>query len=95
MMANRQTERKSLFEIFHDLDQIRQRAANQRESLNPYKPGVLLWDIGKKSSPRCDTAKRAVSSGAILFAYMIFIEKLNKTEKSLPMSLKMKVDSFK
>ena len=38
----------------------------------------LLWDIGKQNSPRCDAAERGVPSGAILFAYRIFIEKLNK-----------------
>ena len=27
---------------------------------NPYKPGVLLWDIGKPNSPRCKAAKRGV-----------------------------------
>ena len=43
--------------------------------LNPYKSGVLLWDIGKQNSPSCDAAKRGVPSWAILFAYMIFIEK--------------------
>ena len=35
----------------------------------------FLWDIGKQNSPRCDAAKRGVPSGAILFAYMNFIEK--------------------
>ena len=34
----------------------------------------FLWDIGKQNSPRCDTAKRGVPSGAFLFADMIFIE---------------------
>ena len=38
----------------------------------------LLWDIGKQNSPRCDAAERDVPSGAILFAWKIFIEKLNK-----------------
>ena len=38
----------------------------------------LLLDIGKQNSPRCDAAERGVPSGAILFAYRIFIEKLNK-----------------
>ena len=37
----------------------------------------LLWDIDKQNSPRCDSAKRGVPSGAILFAWRIFIEKLN------------------
>ena len=32
----------------------------------------------KQNSPRCDAAERGVPSGAILFAYRIFIEKLNK-----------------
>ena len=35
----------------------------------------FLWDKGKQNSPRCDAAKRGIPSGAILFAYMIFIEK--------------------
>ena len=34
----------------------------------------LLWDIGKQNSPRCDAAERGVPSGAILFAYRIFIK---------------------
>ena len=52
----------------------------------------LLWDIGKQNSPRCDAAERGVSSGAILFAWRIFIEKLYRIEKSLLTPLKMKVD---
>ena len=55
----------------------------------------FLWDIGKQNSPRCDAAKRGVPSGAILIAEIIFIEKLNKNEKLLLMSLKMKVASSK
>ena len=35
----------------------------------------FLWDKGKQNSPKCDAAKRCGSSGAFLFAYMIFIEK--------------------
>ena len=35
----------------------------------------FLWDIDKRNSPRCDAAKRGVPSGAILFAYLICIEK--------------------
>ena len=35
----------------------------------------FLWDIGKQNSPRCDAAKHGVPSGAILFAYMKFIQK--------------------
>ena len=37
--------------------------------LNPYKPGVLLWDIGKQNSP--DVTPQ---NAAILFADMNFIE---------------------
>ena len=53
----------------------------------------LLWDIGKQNSPRWDAAERGVPSGAILFAYRNFIEKLNKIKRSLLTPLKMKVDS--
>ena len=35
----------------------------------------ILYDIGKQNSPRCDAAKSGVPSGAILFPYMMFIEK--------------------
>ena len=35
----------------------------------------FLWDIGKQNSHRGDTAEHGVPSGAILFAYMIFIKK--------------------
>ena len=34
----------------------------------------FLRDIGKQYSPRCDAAERGVPSGAILFAYRIFID---------------------
>ena len=44
-------------------------------AFNPYRPASLLWDIGNQNSPRCDAAKRGVRFGAILFVYMIFIEK--------------------
>ena len=37
--------------------------------------GSFLWDIGKQNSPRFDAAFCGVPSVAILFAYMIFIEK--------------------
>ena len=46
---------------------------------HPYKPGVLLMDIGKQNSPRCDVAKRGVPSGTFLFA-----KKMNKNEKITP-----------
>ena len=48
----------------------------------------FLWNIGKQNSPRWDAAKRGVPSGAILFPYMNFIEKLNKNEKEILMPLK-------
>ena len=35
----------------------------------------FLWDIGKQNSPRCDATKSGVPSEAILFAFLIFIEK--------------------
>ena len=35
----------------------------------------FLWDIGKQNSPRCDGAEHGVLSGAILFGYMIFMDK--------------------
>ena len=44
----------------------------------------LLWDIGKQNSLRCDAAERGVPSVAILFAYIIFIEKLNTILKTTP-----------
>ena len=43
-----------------------------------YSMMSLLLDIGKQHSLRCDAAERGVPSGAILFAYRNFIEKLNK-----------------
>ena len=47
----------------------------------------FLWDIGKENKPRCDASKRGIPSGAILFADMSFIKKLNKNEKPILMSL--------
>ena len=44
----------------------------------------LLWDIGKQNSPRCDAAFCGVPSGAILFAYRIFIEKIEQNLKITP-----------
>ena len=35
----------------------------------------FLWDIGQQNSPRCDAAKCGIPSGAIMFAYINFIEK--------------------
>ena len=55
----------------------------------------FLRDVGKENSPRCDAAKGGVPSGAILFAYMNFIEKWNKNEKIFLMPLKMELDPSK
>ena len=44
-------------------------------SLTHISLASFLWDIGRQKSPRCDAAKRGVTSGVILFAYMNFIEK--------------------
>ena len=55
----------------------------------------FLLYIDKQNSPRFDAAKHGVPSGAILFAYMIFIEKWKQNEELLPMPLKMKRDSSK
>ena len=52
--------KKSLTKIFSVLH-------NTSKHINSYKRGVLLLDIGKQNSPRCDAAK----PGAILFAYRI------------------------
>ena len=35
----------------------------------------FLCDMDKQNSPRCDAAERGRPSGALLFAYLIFIEK--------------------
>ena len=56
---------------------------------------LFLWDIGKQNCLKCEAAKCGVSSGAIPFAFMNFIEKRNKNEKLLLNPLKMKVDSSK
>ena len=44
------------------------------ESLTHISLTSILWDIGKQYSLRCDAAKRAVPSGAILLAKRIFIK---------------------
>ena len=44
----------------------------------------LLWDTGKQHSPRCDAAVRGVPSGAILFAWRNFIEKMRQNLKITP-----------
>ena len=43
----------------------------------------------RKDGPRCDAAKRGVPYWAILFADMIFIEKLNKNESGLIQLIRM------
>ena len=45
---------------------------------------VILWDIGKQHSPRCDAAERGVPSGAILFAQRNFIENEIKIAPNTP-----------
>ena len=50
----------------------------KKQTLTHLSLASLLWDIGKQNSPICDATERGVPSGAILFAYRIFIEKLNK-----------------
>ena len=50
-------------------------------SLTHISLASFLWDIDKQNSPRCDAAKRGaakrgIPSGAILFAYVIFLEKM-------------------
>ena len=50
----------------------------------------FLWDIGKQNSPKCDTAKCGVPSGAILFEYMNVIEKIGVSEIIPLMPLKRK-----
>ena len=44
----------------------------------------FLWDVGKQNSPWCDAALCDVPSGAILFAYIIFIGQWNKKWKITP-----------
>ena len=53
----------------------------------------FLWDTGKQNSHRCDAVKSGVASGAILFAFMNFIEKLNRNEKLPLVPLNMQEDS--
>ena len=45
---------------------------------------VILWDIGKQHSPRCDAVERGVPSGAILFTQRNFIENQIKIIKITP-----------
>ena len=49
---------------------------DQKGSLTHLSLVSFLWDIGKQYSPRCDAAKCGVPSGAILFAWRIFIKHL-------------------
>ena len=48
------------------------------QQFNPYKLGVLFWDIGKPNSQRWDATERRYV--AILFAYRNLAEKWNKHE---------------
>ena len=56
--------------------------------VNPYKPSIFLWDIGKQCKTRSDAAERGVWSGSPLFAYRSFFLNLNKNEKYHPKTLK-------
>ena len=79
-----------LSSYFHELALMNDRDRNVHVLImfNSFKPGVPLWDIGKQHSPRCDTAERGGTSGAILFAWRNFIKKREKVEKSLLTPLK-------
>ena len=55
----------------------------------------FFWGKGKQNSPKYDNVKHSLPSGAILFAYKIFIEKWNITETLLPMPLKIIIGSSK
>ena len=50
--------------------------ATDSEYLTPISQASLLGDISKQYSPRCDATERGVPSGAIQFAWRIFIETL-------------------
>ena len=65
---------------------------------------TYLWDIGKKHSPKCDTTKHSprcetaecgIPSQAILFttSNVVEINKISYKLKSVPMFLKIKMDS--
>ena len=50
--------------------------------LNSFKPSILFVGHRKQNNPRCEAAKRGIPSGAILFTWKKFIEKVNKNLKS-------------
>ena len=66
-----------------------------QKQLNSFKSGILLWEIDKQYSPRCDIAFSGVPSGAILFSKRIFVKNLYEYLKSLRMTIKMKMDFTK
>ena len=76
-------KRKELFRILRDAKENHSlmSASIVVSTLTHLNMASFLWDIGKQNilckqnSPRCDDAKRGVTSGAILFAQRNFIEK--------------------
>ena len=64
--------------------------------LNPYKPRIRFMEHSKQNSPRCDTAKRGVPSGAIVCSPEFHKKKWRKKmKKLLLMPLKKKMDPSK
>ena len=62
-------------------------------ALNPYKPSVFLWYVGKQCRPNPDAAERGVWSESPLFAYRLLYQDLNKIEKKINTStLKIEID---
>ena len=49
--------------------------------VNPCKPSILLWDIGKQCIPRSDAAKFGFWLGSPLFAYRVSYWNLDKNIK--------------
>ena len=73
------------FVISYDCDScINYGLTNFQRILTHINLASFLWDIGKMNSPRCDAAKCGVTSGTILFAILIIIEKLHKKVKNHP-----------
>ena len=90
---------KNIFVFIRHAYTVSKKVFEQFQSSNCFlthlRLASLLWDIGRQHSPRCDAAERGVPSGAILFAYRIFIKKWNKILKSHLRPLEMQVDSPK
>ena len=58
--------------------------------MNPYKPSVFLWDIGKQWKTR---SYAAVWSGFTLFAYKMYFYNLNEIETYHPTTLTLEINS--